>query len=108
MLIASTDPEPPLALNVIVAGARAGIDTVADATTDAPVQEPLDDFTLPFIVAVVAVVVGLVKVFLFHRVARFVGEHDEELISARVGYGNRPAAGRPRRRSRRSVIDGVF
>ena len=55
MLIASTEPEPLLALNVMVAGARAGIVTVADATTDAPVQEPDDDRTPPFIVAVVAV-----------------------------------------------------
>ena len=55
MLITSTEPEPPLESNVIVAGTRAGIDTVAVATTDAPVHEPFDDFTLPFIVAVVAV-----------------------------------------------------
>ena len=56
MLIAlGTVPEPPLALNVMVAGARAGIDTVADAVTVAPVQEPFDDRTPPLIVAVVAV-----------------------------------------------------
>ena len=55
MLIASTEPEPSLALNVIVAGVRAGIDTVADAVTVAPVHEPVDDRTPPFIVAVVAV-----------------------------------------------------
>ena len=63
MLIAvGTVPEPSLASNVIVAGARAGIVTVADAVTAAPVQEPFDDFTAPFIVVVVDVA-PLLKVF---------------------------------------------
>ena len=56
MLIAvGTVPEPSLASNVIVAGTRAGIVTVADAVTVTPVQEPFDDRTPPLIVAVVAV-----------------------------------------------------